>query len=67
MQEARRALQLSMRKAAAMVGIDVSYWSRIERGERTPSLELAGRIGQVLKRRPEELFEELAGTDAQTA
>ena len=38
----------SMRKAAAAVGIDCGYWSRLRSGEKTePSAEVLDKLGLV--------------------
>jgi DNA-binding XRE family transcriptional regulator len=39
-----------------MVGIDRSFYSRIERGARNPSLDVALKIAEVLKKDVSEIF-----------
>jgi transcriptional regulator with XRE-family HTH domain len=46
---ARRALGLSQKAAAELVGIDQGAWSRIERGEQEPRAAVAWRIADALQ------------------
>lgn len=46
---ARQRRGLSVRKLAQQLGIDPSYLSRIERGQKRPSVELVVRAAQVLE------------------
>lgn len=52
----RKALRVSRRCLAQAVGVDpVTIW-RIERGLRTPRVDLLCRLAKALRLRPEELL-----------
>ena len=46
---ARKAAKLSLREAAAQVGVDPSYFSRVESGKVRPSQHLLEKLAPVLK------------------
>lgn len=46
--KARQALDMSMREAAAEVGVSPSTWSRVENGVQTPKRSLARKIYRYL-------------------
>lgn len=53
----RRALRFSRKRLAQVVGVDpVTIW-RIERGLRTPRVDLLCRLAKALHLRPEELLQ----------
>lgn len=52
----RIQLGLSIEGAARLADISSSMWTKIERGERTPSLQVARRIASVLATPLDELF-----------
>jgi putative transcriptional regulator len=54
--EKRRKANLTQAQIAKAVGISVTMYSRIENGKRTPSLETALKIAQLLNASVEELF-----------
>lgn len=54
--EARTQLGMSIETAAKAVGISASMWTKIERGERTPSLRVARKIADMLQCRIDDLF-----------
>lgn len=54
--QARIARGMSQRQLAQLVGVDPSYISLIERGQRTPSPQLLAAIAEALGLRPEELL-----------
>lgn len=49
---------ISQEKLAALAGLDRTYISKIERGERNVTLEVVERLSSALGIRPCELFEE---------
>lgn len=51
---ARLARRLSQAKLATSLGITNTYLKMLERGQRRPSIELIGRMEDVLQARPEE-------------
>lgn len=52
----RTKMGISQEKAARKIGISWSMWSKIERGERLPSLPLAQRIANLLGCTIDEIF-----------
>jgi len=54
--EKRIKANLSRKQMAELVGISTTMYFRIEKGERTPSLDVAMRIAKQLNCSVEELF-----------
>ena len=54
--KARKEAGLRQWQIAETVGIDRSFYSRIERGTRNPSLEVALKIAEVLNKDVTEIF-----------
>ena len=53
---ARKAKKMTQLEVADAVHIERSYYTKIERGNRTPSLELALRIREVLGYKDDDMF-----------
>jgi transcriptional regulator with XRE-family HTH domain len=56
MKAARRAASLSQPQLAAHLNVSMSYISMLERGVRTPSLDLVERMAEVLHIHPNALL-----------
>ena len=56
MQETRKAKGWTRKKLAAIVGCSESMIVKIERGEKNPSMEMAGRISKALGKSVNKLF-----------
>lgn len=56
MRAERTKLSLSQEELGFQTGLDRTYISGIERGERNPSLKNIGKIAQALKVKLSELF-----------
>lgn len=54
--EARTARGLSQEAAALACGVDRSYYGRVERGQKSPTLETIWRISDGLDTQPSELL-----------
>lgn len=67
MREARNTLELSARQAAARAGMDVTHYSRIERGEGNATLHALVKISAALQIDPGELIAGLTLSDLPTA
>ena len=52
----RRALDITQKDIAQKVGIDQTYYSLIERGNRVPKVDLAWKICRALNTTIDELF-----------
>jgi len=63
MREARNALGLSARRAAARAGLDVTHYSRIERGEGNATLHALIKIGTAVRIDPGALIADLTLSD----
>lgn len=63
MREARNTLGLSARQAAGHAGMDVTHYSRIERGEGNATLHALVKIGTALQTDPGELITGLTLSD----
>lgn len=48
LKSARAAKRLTQAEVARRLGIDQGYYSRLERGEKTPSLDVLQKLSQVL-------------------
>ena len=48
LKSARAAKRLTQAEVARQLGIDQGYYSRLERGEKTPSLDVLQKLSQVL-------------------
>ena len=56
MQEARKAKGLTRKQLATIVGCSESMIVKIERGEKSPSMDMAGRISKALGKTVDKLF-----------
>ena len=56
MQEARKAKGLTRKQLATIVGCSASMIVKIERGEKSPSMDMAGRISKALGQTVDKLF-----------
>lgn len=63
MRQARNALKLSARQAAAHAGMDVTHYSRVERGEGNATLHALVKISAALQIDPGELVAGLTLND----
>ncbi len=54
--ETRKKAGFTQEQIANIVGIDRASYSHIERGSRTPSLEIAAKIAGTLNKAIEEIF-----------
>lgn len=54
----RQEKHFTLQKVSAIVGISKSYYEKIERGERTPSVDVAKKIANVLGFPWEKFFED---------
>lgn len=54
--KARKKSELTQGQVAEAVGIDRSFYTHIERGDRTPSLDIAIRIARALGKQVEDIF-----------
>lgn len=63
MRDARNELGLSARQAAAQAGMDVTHYSRIERGEGNATLHALVKISAALQVDPGELVAGLTLSD----
>lgn len=54
--EARKALDFSQEKAALTCGVDRSFFGKIERGEKNPTLDTLWRIADGLDTTPSKLL-----------
>lgn len=52
----RRALDITQKEIALTLGIDQTYYSKIERGNKIPRIDLAWKISQALAMPLEDLF-----------
>jgi transcriptional regulator with XRE-family HTH domain len=59
--ELRLALELSQEALAERAQLHWTYISGVERGVRTPGLDVIGRLAAALKVTPSELFAPLSG------
>jgi transcriptional regulator with XRE-family HTH domain len=48
---AREAAQLSVTEAAKAAGVSQSYWTEVERGDKTPSLPMLEAMAKAVGRR----------------
>lgn len=55
----RRKKKLSQEKIAILAGIDRSYYSKIERGENKPTLNILFKISAVLEVKLSEIISEI--------
>ena len=55
----RRKRKLSQEKFAILAGIDRSYYSKIERGENKPTLNILMKISAVLEVKLSEMIKEI--------
>ncbi|HQI05252.1 MAG TPA: helix-turn-helix transcriptional regulator [bacterium] len=55
----RRKKKLSQEKIAILAGIDRSYYSKIERGENKPTLNILFKISAVLETKLSEIISEI--------
>lgn len=55
----RRKKKLSQEKIAILAGIDRSYYSKIERGENNPTLNILMKISSVLEIKLSEIIKEI--------
>lgn len=56
LRELRKLLDISQEELGFRTGLDRTYISGIERGERNPSLDNIGKLAQALKISLQELF-----------
>lgn len=56
LKEARKSKNLTQLQVANKLNIDRSYYTKIERGQRTPSLEIALKIKEVLNYESDDIF-----------
>ena len=56
LQETRKAKGLTRKQLALMVGCSESMIVKIERGEKSPSMNTAGRISKALGKTVDKLF-----------
>lgn len=54
--EARLKRGLSQEEAAALGGLDRSYYGHLERASKTPTVNMIFRVSQAVGRRPAQLF-----------
>lgn len=57
MKQAREKMGYSQSKVAKLLNIDVSTYSRIENGHRTPRLPLALKIKEILNYKDDDIFD----------
>ncbi|HNZ54789.1 MAG TPA: helix-turn-helix transcriptional regulator [bacterium] len=55
----RRKKKLSQEKIAILAGVDRSYYSKIERGENKPTLNILFKISAVLETKLSEIIREI--------
>lgn len=55
----RRKKKLSQEKIAILAGVDRSYYSKIERGENKPTLNILFKISAVLEVRLSEIIKDI--------
>ncbi|HRZ78681.1 MAG TPA: helix-turn-helix transcriptional regulator [bacterium] len=55
----RRKKKLSQEKIAILAGIDHSYYSKIERGENKPTLNILMKISSALETKLSEIIKEI--------
>ena len=55
----RRKRKLSQEKFAILAGVDRSYYSKIERGENKPTLNILFKISAVLETKLSEIIREI--------
>ncbi|MZP31357.1 helix-turn-helix domain-containing protein [Heliobacterium undosum] len=53
---ARKTVGFTQEQVAVLVDIDRSFYSHIERGTKTPSLEVALRIANAVNKKVEDIF-----------
>ena len=63
----RLSQELTQEKVAEEAGINVQYYSRIERGEKKPKFETILSISKALNRKPVEIFAALLDVPADEA
>lgn len=61
---ARQALSLKQWEVAERAGISRSHYTKLEAGERVPSLRVAERVAKALNAKPDELFFDSTGDKA---
>ena len=61
---AREGLGLSQEKLAERAGVNTSYLSQVERGKKTPSLDVLVRVSGAVNLRLAELFAEDEAVDS---
>jgi transcriptional regulator with XRE-family HTH domain len=54
----RKECGLSQESLALSADLDLRYLGGIERGEHNPTVDLLGRIAEVLEKHPSEFFDE---------